>query len=409
MRERDSSAPDRNAALDGLRALAALSVLLFHVWLYRTDRPHGARPHVLDKVMFQLNTGLVCFFVLSGFLLYSAFVRAVLTGRARSGLGAYALRRAARIVPAYYVCCAASLLLFAAVGFDQLTPDLRLLPVYAMFAQNYSMTTIAQVSPVAWTLCVEVAFYALLPLIALAAARLGRRPRAQVALLLAITATSITWNIVIWKHGSPPLLRQALPAYLGTFAAGMLVAVWVQSRRLREARPVGPAATAGLVLCGVALVLANGYWHETSQRPTAARGGVGLLVAAAGFALLIAAIAAGSQRSRVVRWLAWRPLVAIGIVSYGLYLWHLPVLLAIREVGLLPHDLLPRALVVLAASLVLAAASWHWVEKPCLTLAHRRRTSKRALDPLPEPATTKGRIALDPCQGEHRYLLSPGA
>lgn len=363
---------DRTAGLDGLRALAALSVLAFHVWLYRTNRPHGARPAVLDKAMFELNTGLVLFFVLSGYLLYGAFVRAALTAGPRVALRRYALRRAGRIVPAYYVSGALCLVLFAVVGYDGLMPDLRLLPVYAAFGQNYSSATIAQVNPVAWTLCVEVAFYALLPVLGAVAAVLGRRVWAQVGFLLAIIAASSWWSVVVWRHGSPALYRQALPEYLGVFAIGMLVAVWRQSRQLRGAPSLGALATSGLVLGGFGLVLANGYWHETRPIATTFRIAAGVLTTGAGFALLVAAVTGGAPRSRAVRWLAWRPLAAVGVVSYGLYLWHLPLLLIVRQLGLLPHDLLPRLLVVAAAGLIAAAASWRWVERPCLERVHAR-------------------------------------
>src|SRR5947207_4435983 len=93
------SQPDtRNNALDGLRAIAALGVLTFHSWLYRTGRPPGPRTSLTDHLLFQGNLGLICFFVLSGFLLYRVFARAALTGD-RLDLGAYARRRVARILP----------------------------------------------------------------------------------------------------------------------------------------------------------------------------------------------------------------------------------------------------------------------------------------------------------------------
>ena len=97
-----SSVPNRSAAIDGIRGLAALSVLGFHVWLYRENRPMGERTLLFDQVGFALHLGLVCFFVLSGFLLYRAFARAALGGP-RAQVGTYAIRRVARIVPAYYV------------------------------------------------------------------------------------------------------------------------------------------------------------------------------------------------------------------------------------------------------------------------------------------------------------------
>src|SRR5258705_6456505 len=93
------SETERSRALDGLRGLAALSVLSFHVWLYRVDRPHGSHPTLVDKVLFEANLGLICFFVLSGYLLYRPFARAALTGSGRVRVRRFAARRVARIVP----------------------------------------------------------------------------------------------------------------------------------------------------------------------------------------------------------------------------------------------------------------------------------------------------------------------
>src|SRR5438067_3573658 len=94
----------RAAGLDGLRALAALSVVCFHVWLYRFPDPTRVRrAGPLDDVLSDFRLGLILFFVLSGYLLYRGFARAALLGERPPDLGRYARRRAARILPAYYV------------------------------------------------------------------------------------------------------------------------------------------------------------------------------------------------------------------------------------------------------------------------------------------------------------------
>src|SRR3954465_9507770 len=94
----------RTAGLDGLRTVAALSVLCFHAWLYGFDHPYAiTRDSVFDRVMFEMRLGLVFFFVLSGYLLYRAYARAALTGAGRVDVRRYARRRVARIVPAYWL------------------------------------------------------------------------------------------------------------------------------------------------------------------------------------------------------------------------------------------------------------------------------------------------------------------
>ena len=114
----------RAAGLDGLRAVAALSVLCFHTWLYGFEDPSAVvRTSLFDKAMFEMRLGLVFFFVLSGYLLYRAFARAALTGDGRVDVRRYARRRVARIVPAYWVATVGAIaLLWGARG----TPGVRL-------------------------------------------------------------------------------------------------------------------------------------------------------------------------------------------------------------------------------------------------------------------------------------------
>jgi len=381
----------RSASLDGLRALAALSVLAFHVWLYRDDRPKsGRRPELLDAILFEANLGLVCFFVLSGYLLYRSFARAALAGGTRVATRRYAVRRAARILPAYYACLAGCLVLYALFGPHNITPTVGEMPLFLVLGQNYSGTTIMQLNPVTWTLVVEAAFYLLLPLLGLLVLRLApRRAWAQVAMILVLIAISVAWNGLAYHHGWSPLVKKLLPGFLGAFGAGMLVAVWIEWRRI--ARPpregghdgLGPWATGALALLGALVVFGDGYWSETVDGGSDARAMFAMLMPAAGFALIVAAIAGG--RGRAVHWLGWRPLAAVGLVSYGLYLWHLPLLLVLRGQGLLPQALWPRMLVVLVAALVAAALSWRYVEQPAMAWAARRER-RRAPEPGPAQA-----------------------
>src|SRR3712207_867178 len=129
-------ATSRSTALDALRGAAALGVFIFHAWMYTLPVPDaGARDAVGEFVVHELRLGLVLFFVLSGYLLFGPWA----AGRAPR-LGAYVRRRAARILPAYYVALVGSVaLLWPLAG----TPGVRLppvegLPLFAVFAQNTS-------------------------------------------------------------------------------------------------------------------------------------------------------------------------------------------------------------------------------------------------------------------------------
>ncbi len=256
--------PRRSAAIDGIRGLAALSVLGFHVWLYRENRPKGHRTLLFDQVGFALHLGLVCFFVLSGFLLYRAFARAALSGRP-ADIGAYGVRRFARIVPAYYVAIAGVIVLYALTGVDNITPTLREIPLFLAFAQNYSMDSIMELIPVTWTLVVEAAFYVVLPLIGLLALKIGARPKVQAAMLISIAVLATAWNRVVVVHGWNDVVQKALPTFMGVFACGMLAALWIETRKRNDARVLSARVTTGLALTGLAFVIAHAAWMETPR------------------------------------------------------------------------------------------------------------------------------------------------
>jgi peptidoglycan/LPS O-acetylase OafA/YrhL len=363
------SETERSRALDGLRGLAALSVLTFHVWLYRVDRPHGARTALVDKVLFEANLGLICFFVLSGYLLYRPFARAALTGSARVSVRNYVARRVARIVPAYYACLLGCIALYGVTGHRELVPSAAYLPLFLVFAQNYSLETLMQIDPVFWTLCVEAAFYALLPLLGLLALRLGPGRVGLHGLgLVALLLITLGWNSLDWALGWGEIPRKTLIAYIGYFALGMLVAMWFEQRSLRSRARLRPRATAALATLGWSVVIATAWWHEsTFAAGTLARSAVSNLPAALGFALVVAAATGGGGWS--VRWLTSRPLVALGTVSYGVYLWHVPLIIVMRDAGMLPDALPPRLLVISATATAVASLSWVLLERPLIRRA----------------------------------------
>jgi peptidoglycan/LPS O-acetylase OafA/YrhL len=105
----------RNHALDGLRGLAALGVLTLHVWMFTVQGAHG-RDELVSLLTGELRLGVVLFFVLSGYLLAGPWVASALDDRPTPRLGRFAVKRAARIVPAYWAAMIGSFWLLAGSG-----------------------------------------------------------------------------------------------------------------------------------------------------------------------------------------------------------------------------------------------------------------------------------------------------
>jgi peptidoglycan/LPS O-acetylase OafA/YrhL len=360
----------RSAALDGVRGLAALSVLVYHVWLYTQAHPDATRRSGwLDYPLHELRLGLVAFFVLSGFLLYRPWLRAALGEGRAPRLGSYLVRRAARVGPAYYLALAGSV---ALLWHLDAVPGVRVphasdIPLFALFVENFFDRPLMSLDPPMWTLSVEVSFYLALPLAGWVALRAAGGRMRQAAVPLALLALGVAWNAWIAGRGWGMPVSKVLPAMLPYFAAGMLAALVAHGRTIP--RRTGWALAAG----GLGLIVADAWWHSvatTGTLPVVVRD----LPAAFGFAALIALAAHGARAGRV---LGTRPLAGLGTVSYGVYLWHVPLILWAKGHGLLPGSPVVALLAALGATLVVATASWLLVEKPVLAWAHRRTARER--------------------------------
>jgi peptidoglycan/LPS O-acetylase OafA/YrhL len=360
----------RLASLDGLRGIAALSVFMFHGWLYTMPRPIATdRSSFGDYAMHELRLGLVLFFVLSGFLLSRPWFAAALDGRGLPDLRRFARARVARIAPAYYVALLGSIVLLWGLSG---TPGLRLppgdeIPLFFVFAQNFSAASVMKLNPPMWSLAVEVMFYALLPLIGWLAVRLPRRRRYQALIPLGLLVLGVAYNRAIAGLGLGMTFSKTLVAMAPYFAAGMLAALALHGRT------IGRATKRSLIAGGVALVLAD----ATMKAAVPAHGvdattffsTIRDLPSAVGFALIIGALAV-APRGRVI---GGPVLVAMGTISYGFYLWHVPVLMFLRGHGLLPLDPALGTLVAFVPALAVSAVSWFALERPIIAWAARRR------------------------------------
>jgi peptidoglycan/LPS O-acetylase OafA/YrhL len=159
----------------------------------------------------------------------------------------------------------------------------------------------------------------------------------------------------------PRTMRGSLPYFIQYFALGMAAAVVVHRRAW--SRRTGVA----LVLLGCALVVGNGAWHVRPELPL--RHELRDVPAALGFALVVAALVAAPLRARI---LTWAPVALLGTLSYGIYLWHFPAIILLRNRDWWPDGLWPRFAAVMALSAAVAAVSWLLVERPVLRWAQRR-------------------------------------
>ena len=228
-----------------------------------------------------------------------------------------------------------------------------------------------------WTLCLEAAFYALLPVLGLFAYHVARgRARPQVIFALGLVAAGLAWHGLGMLAHWGQVGTKALPAYLPYFAAGILVALVAERRRRLGSSPLSRRATGWLALGAFALVVGNGAWHELSPGPAHDLAIVILadLPAGAGFALLVAAAVFGTGPA--LGWLRLRWMTRLGRVSYGFYLWHLPLMLFVANTGLASRAFGSLAIVTFPLAVAAGTASWLLIERPLLRRGHSQPSGR---------------------------------
>jgi peptidoglycan/LPS O-acetylase OafA/YrhL len=373
---------DRFPLVDSLRAIAALLIVGYHAAFFSGLLAAGS---LGTRITTNLQVGVPIFFLISGFLLYRPFAAAHLSGEPLPRTRAYAWRRFLRIAPAYWV----ALTLAGVLGLA-LAMNASKLPSYYLFGQVYSGSTYFGGLPQAWTLCVEVTFYALLPLWALAlralpAASRATRLRQELWALALLFAVGVAYKLIVvfsadLNAGDTKPLLLSLPAYLDQFAVGMALAVvslWLAERPVRpaavtalDARSWLPWLFAGLAFClAVALVGETGrFGHALTRTEYVLRHGLWTLCA---LAIMVPAVIGDREGGAVRGLLANRGLLFLGLFSYGIYLWHLTVMTAYGRLGLHAGGAdgwFVWALLGGAGAIALGAASYYLVERPALRL-----------------------------------------
>jgi peptidoglycan/LPS O-acetylase OafA/YrhL len=328
----------RFALVDSLRAIAVLCVLTYHVTLTSGELN---RPVIGDLFPVLSSQGLTLFFAISGFLLYRPFVAARRGAARRPSLRRYGRRRVLRIVPAYWVALTVLAIFPGIVGVFS-GQGWR----YYLFLQGFSSSTVVSGIPSAWSLSAEVSFYITLPLWAIVMGRLdrflvrARWPQWELVALAAVALGGIVVQLLASRLIVSSLLVTTLAGESTWFALGMalaVVSVWETTRVqppavIRLVAEHGDACWLGALACllgAVAVLHPGGLFNIIVSLRTAqpvART-LGAILLTGGFCVLLMAPALfGEFSGGVARWiLSWRALLSLGVISYGVYLYHLTI------------------------------------------------------------------------------------
>lgn len=341
--------------LDGLRAVAAYGIVATHV-AFQTATG--------SAVLERFDYFVAVFFALSAFLL------------ARGGLReGYYSRRLARLAPAYVVCVAVVLLALpplAGVTWGQAAANLMLVQVYVPHSLIDGLTQM-------WSLCIEAAFYVVLPLYLRLDGR-GRR-----AALAGSVALGLAWPWAVSGISDPAVVNMQIwpPSYAPWFAVGLLLAE-LERARVRYAGPRWPVAALALPVAWVGGVVGpRGLEH-----PSPAEFNVRVLLGAVFAALVVAPYALGQRERGTV--LSSPVMRTLGRWSYSVFLWHMAVLYFVFPVLGVPmfsgRFVLVYAVTALASTAV-AYMSYELVEVPGARLV-RQATAKQpaTMRKVEEPA-----------------------
>ncbi|GAA1724450.1 acyltransferase family protein [Streptomyces yatensis] len=390
--------PSRNRMsqeIQGLRGMAALLTVVFHVWqqyyTYDRDGAHSPVPNRYANALVSLEV-IDLFFVLSAYLLTLSYARAAIEGGSTRPGRVFLFRRAIRIVPLY----------FLAVTFIWATRNPTLpgewsdLLHHLTFTQVFDQEQIFYTIGPTWSLSLEIMFYVALvglgPL-AVRACRPLRRRASRVAVCAAGCALlyigPFIW-IAVARYGLD-IPHTEWPVYFGPqarfggFAAGMGLAVAMIAlgdRGRLDAKVAIPLRAAALV--GLYMLSYSGT--EAEDFPTTFYHPLSALL----WMLLLYSTIHVRRQGRWHSWLTARWLTGVGLASYSLFVWHEPIMLGLFNAGLLPPDGqegFPSAVVIVLVVAVAAAAVSYWaIEYPASLLGKLKDGQGRSRDFYPEAA-----------------------
>ncbi len=379
--------PNRILGADTIRALATLWVFAGHLFVLEPTLKAIDAPAL--RVLNAGYMGVAAFFVLSGFLLSMPFWRSYRSGAGLPNLKTYARRRLTRIVPEYVVC-----VLVLAVIAGALTSKWGLIQVAGCLTFTNTLlpaTYMPTWNPPLWSISIEMAFYLMLPLVAVCMLRLRSVMGARVCVVALMALIALAQPILLW---AAPWLEQTLGnesffnaassattknavVLFSHFLIGVIAADIYLSRSPRltgrrfnryDLLVLAAAATIIGSLATATALPGLGYMHY--QWPT--------------FPALIGLLLVCLPRSAVLGpWIEGRFIRSTATLSYGLYIWHIPILYGLKHVWPTTSDgrislVAVYALAALACSYTAAAISYRLVGKPALDCMRARETKSSA-------------------------------
>jgi peptidoglycan/LPS O-acetylase OafA/YrhL len=319
----ESVSAGRVGSLTGIRAVAAILVVLTHAAYTTGKYTHG----YAGLVYSRMEIGVPIFFVLSGFLLFGPWVRAVVTDTAGPSVRRYAWHRVRRIMPAYAITVLAAYLLY---HFRMAGPNpghtwiglVRNLTLTQIYTDDYLFSYLHQGLTQMWSLAVEVAFYVALPVLAwLLLVVLCRRRWHPTLLMTGLTVLVFltpAWLVLVHTTDwLPDGARLWLPTYLAWFVGGMMLAV------LRETGVRAYAVVCIPLAMVCFFIVSTPIAGAPTTSPAALREGLAKAVFYAVISTLAVAPLALHDHGWYTRWLASRPMVFLGEISYEIFLIHL--------------------------------------------------------------------------------------
>jgi len=345
----------------------------------------GSARYVFPILRNLGNFGVAVFFVLSGYLLFREFVSKLLFDAERTPLPHYFERRFLRIYPAYWVALIGFVLV---VGAPSVTGGA--FGLLTLTERHFSPEVFLGL-PVAWTLYLEVAFYIFIPIFAGVLWLLCRKRGLKVRLAIVLAALA---GLAVFAHMWIGLIVPSVPAdyrlrlllnlptYFGWFAAGMALSVasaWVRAGRSLPRcvqqlanRPWVCWSVAGIAYLAIVLVESDFRFDGNIARETTTMLQVRFLLQALAALFFIMPMAISHQKSRLRSFLGGRQLAWLGLVSYGVYLWHQTILRQLAKWFTFEPNLFGFLLllaIVVPSAILFGWVSFRLIEKPALSLA----------------------------------------